>query len=410
VSSAARASATWDVIATCTRGLEEVLREELHRLGHPEAECGRGTVRFRGGVEEVIRANLWLRTAMRVLRTLVEGQAGVREELYALGAGIAWEELIARGQTFRVEAAGQGAGFRSIAFAALTVKDAIVDRLRSRWGSRPDVARNDADILVHLHLGGLRADIALDTSGEPLSHRGYRPRGGPAPLAESLAAGVVLLAGYDGSQPLLDPMCGTGTIAIEAALIATGSAPGLKRRFACERWHDHDPRVSESARAQALEARHPPTATIVAADLDPDAVAAARRNARHAGLAAAISFERRDARALELPDPGWLIVTNPPYGERLGDAHALAGLYRQFGDALKRRGAGATAWLLVGNRELAKEIGLRPSRRVALWNGPIECRLLRFDLYPGRRAGRSASTGDVSVETRERRNGKLPPS
>ncbi|MFI5165514.1 MAG: class I SAM-dependent RNA methyltransferase [Thermoanaerobaculales bacterium] len=379
--------ASWALLATCTRGLEEVLRQELQLLGHSEAACGRGAVSFSGGAAEVLRANLWLRTAVRVLRQLAEGQAGSREELYELAAGIAWEELVAPGQTVRVEGAGRGEGFRSTAFAALTVKDALVDRLRDRWGLRPDVARSEADVAVHLHLKADRAGLALDGSGEPISHRGYRPRGGPAPLAESLAAGLLLLAGYDGSQPLLEPMCGTGTIAIEAALIATRKAPGLARSFACERWPSHDASVVAELRARAREAARVAPARIVAADADPRAVAAARRNARAAGVDRVIEFERRDVRELQVPGERALIVANPPYGERLGDADQLAGLYREIGDAFKQRAAGATAWLLVGNPELAKSIGLRAARRIVLWNGPIECRLLRYDLYAGRRLG-----------------------
>ena len=373
----------WPLAATCTRGLEDVLRGELVRLGHREAECGRGMVSFAGGQTEVLRANLWLRTAMRVLRSLAEGPAESRDAIYELAAGVAWEALFRPGQTLSVSCAGRSERFRSTAFAALTVKDAIVDRLRDRWGHRPDVARSGADVVVHLHLDRTRAGVALDASGEPLSHRGYRPRGGPAPLAESLAAGLLLLAGYDGGTPFLDPMCGTGTIVIEAALIATGRAPGLARAFACERWPGHDAAVTAELRAQAQRAIRDTPARIVAGDADPRAVGAARRNARAAGVERVIEFERRDARELRVPGDGTLIVTNPPYGERLGDREQLEGFYGELGDALKQRAVGATAWMLVGDPELAKSVGLRASRRIPLWNGPIECRLLRFDLYSG---------------------------
>ncbi len=381
----AAASEIWPLVATCTRGLEEVLRLELVGLGHDNAACGRGVVAFFGDLAAVYRANLRLRTAMRVLRTVAAGPAAGREQLYELAAGVAWEEAFAQGKTFAVESAGRGSGFASSAFAALTVKDAIVDRLRARWGTRPDVARADPDLLVHLHLVEERADIALDSSGEPLSHRGYRPRGGPAPLSETLAAGVLLLAGYDGTQPLLDPMAGTGTIAIEAALMATNSAPCLRRRFACERWPVHAPALLAAERQRASGERRPAPFAIVAGDRDPRAVAAALRNAREAGVADAVDVVERDALDLTPPGPGTLIVCNPPYGERLGETGALTELYRGLGDAFKRRGTGATAWLLVGNPALAKAVGLRPSRRIVLFNGPIECRLLRYDLYEGSR-------------------------
>jgi putative N6-adenine-specific DNA methylase len=367
-----------------------VLREEVVALGHPEAKAGRGSVRFAGDLAAAYRANLWLRTAVRVLRTVGEGAAADGAALYALAESLPWEELVDRGQTIAVEAVGREPAFRNTAFAALKVKDAVVDRLRARRGARPDVDRSDPDVRIHVHLGGGRAEIALDSTGEPLAHRGYRPRGGPAPLAETLAAGVLLLAGYDGARPLLDPMAGTGTIAIEAALIATRSAPGLRRRFACERWGVGRPSVIASCRDEARAARVAARTTIVAADCDPRAVAAARRNAREAGVGEEVRVELRDARQLLPPGEGALIVTNPPYGERLGDAAELSSLYRELGDALKRRATGGTAWLLVGNPELVKAVGLRPARRIVLFNGPIECRLLRFDLYEGSRRDRAS--------------------
>ena len=372
------------LVATCSRGLENVLAGELARLGYPDTEPGRGSVRWRGDERAVVRANLWLRSATRVLVTVADGPAADRVGLYELASSVDWEELVAPQQTVAVDVAGKGSGFASAGFAALTVKDALVDRLRARRGERPDVDRRDADVRIHLHLSGGRAAIALDSSGEQLAHRGYRPRGGPAPLSEALAAGIVLLAGYDGSRPLLDPMCGTGTIPIEAALIATGTAPGLQRRFACERWNFLPAGLLRDERAAARGQRHPAQQPVVASDRDARAVAATRHNVAAAGVAEAVRIERRDLSELAPPAPGSLIVSNPPYGVRLGDAASLPSFYRQIGDALKARAAGSTAWLLVGDRALAGEVGLRPRRRLVLFNGPIECRLLRFDLYTGR--------------------------
>lgn len=373
----------YTLVATCSRGLEEVLRSELVALGHPEAACGRGMVRFAGGREAVLRANLHLRTAMRVLVGVAEGPALERDALYDLAAGVRWEDIIGPGQTIAVSVAGRGGSFVNPSFAALVVKDAVSDRLRGVRGQRASVDRADPSLRIHVHLAAETCSIALDSSGEPLSHRGYRPRGGPAPLSEALAAGVLLLAGYDGSQPLLDPFCGTGTIAIEAALIATRSAPGLGRRFAVERWWGHDPQTTARVREEARSAVRPAPAPIRAADVDARAVRATARNAREAGVGAVVGVERRDFRDLVLPGEGTLIVANPPYGERLGDVDTMRPLYRSLGDTLKQRGAGCVAWLLVGNPELAKEIGLRASRRIPLFNGPIECRLLRIDLFRG---------------------------
>jgi len=385
----------WPLIATCSRGLEDVLRSELAALGHAEAKCGRGMVSFRGDLEAVYTANVSLRTGIKVLRQLAEGPGATREALYELAAAVPWEEAFTRGRTFAVESAGRSPGFRNTAYASLVVKDAIADRLRARWGFRPDVERRSPEIAVHVHLAGESAGIALDSSGEPLSHRGYRPMGGPAPLAETLAAGVLLLAGYDGAQPLLDPMAGTGTIAIEAALIATRTPPGARRSFACERWAGHDSALLARVRERRLDERRPAPCPIVAGDREPRAVAAMKRNSVAADVRGSITFVANDARELTLPGEGAMIVTNPPYGERLGNLAELRTLYRELGDVLKRRGAGATAWLLVGNPDLVKAIGLHPARRVVLFNGPIECRLLRYDLYAGSRVqgGVPASEG-----------------
>ncbi len=371
------------LLATCSRGVEPVLAQELVALGHGEAVAGRGAVQFAGGLAAVYRANLWLRTANRVLARLATGAGADRDAVYSLAAGVPWEEMVAAGQTVAVSVTGRSSSFANTSLAALVVKDALVDRLRQRRGWRPDVDRMAPSLHIVLHLAEASAELFLDTSGEPLSHRGYRPRGGPAPLAETLAAAVLFLAGYDGTAPVLDPMCGTGTIAIEAALMATGTAPGLFRSFACRRWGWFDAKGFAGAVAEARSRRHPAPAPIHASDRSERAVRATLRNAREASVVSALTVVRRDVRQLIVPGPGALIVTNPPYGKRLGEVETLKSFYRQLGDALKQRGAGATAWLLVGNRELAKEVGLRASRRIPLFNGPIECRLLRFDLFAG---------------------------
>ena len=371
----------WQCAATCTRGLEEVLAGELAGLGVAASEVGRGAVRFRADLTTLLRANVRLRTAMRVLVELAEGPAGSREELYGLAGTIRWEQWIARGQTFAVTVAGQGSAFSNTSFAALIVKDALVDRLRDRLGWRPDVDRGDPDVRVWVHLAGERAAVGVDSTGEPLSHRGYRPRGGPAPLAETLAAGILILAGYDGTVPLLDPMCGTGTLAVEAALIATGTAPGVRRSFACERWHFLPAGAVAEERAAATANVTPARSAIVGRDIDPRAVAAARANARAAGVADAVTVERGDVRELAVAGAGTLIIANPPYGQRLGTGEDLGRLYHDLGEALRRGARGCTAWLLVGDRELIKAIHLRPSRRIVLFNGPIECRLVRYDIH-----------------------------
>jgi putative N6-adenine-specific DNA methylase len=386
------------LVATCTRGLEEVLADELRALGVDAVAPGRGMVSCTGDLATVYDANLRLRTAMRVLVPMARGQVRQRKELYDLAASVAWERILQRGQTMAVEVAGSSRFFRNTVFSAQVVKDAVVDRLRSHWGARPDVDRQDADVRLHLHLSEGASSLALDSTGEPLSHRGYRPAGGPAPLAETLAAGVLLLAGYDGSLPLLDPLCGTGTLAVEAALIATGTAPGLRREFAFERWNVHHRELFEEVTRRASSGRHDPAAAIVARDRDERAVHATRRNLAAAWMDRFVTVEQSDALDLRWHDG--VIVTNPPYGKRVGDVSRLEGFYRRLGDRLKRHAVGSTAWLLVGNPQLAKRIGLRPRRRIPLYNGPIECRLLRFDLYEGSTEQRKQSV-DSDSEPRQ---------
>ena len=372
------------LVATCARGLEMVLADELRTLGAEAVAPDRGSVLFAGDLRTVFDANVRLRTAMRVLVPLVRGETRSREDLYELAASIAWEEVIAERQTFAVDVVGRHRSFRNTTFAGQVVKDAAVDRLRAKRGQRPDVDREAPDIRVHLRLVDKGASIlSLDSSGEPLSHRGYRPRGGPAPLAESLAAGILLLAGYDGSQPLLDPMCGTGTFAVEAALIATGTPPGLHREFAFERWPVHDQLAFGEVQHEASHGHRAAPQPIVARDRAVRAIRATQRNLKAAWMNQWVELEQRDALDLMLPwGSGGTIVANPPYGKRVSDVEKLFGLYRRFGNSLKQQATGATAWILAGEPRLAKVIGLKPSRRIPLFNGPIECRWLHYELRP----------------------------
>ena len=375
---------SWPLVATCSRGLEEVLADELRAIGASAVAPGRGMVSCSGGLDTVMEANLRLRSGIRVLVSLVRGQVSDRGGLYDLAATVPWEEVLAKGQTFAVEVAGRSRAFRDTSFAARVVKDAVADRLRRVHGERPDVDRDSPGVQLHLHLSDGASSLSVDSTGAPLSQRGYRPRGGPAPLNEALAAGILLLAGYDGSQPIIDPMCGTGTFAVEAALIATRTQPSQLREFAFERWMGHDREQFQEAVRRLSHSRRDAPAAIAARDRDERAVQATRRNLKAAGMDRWADVAIGDVRELALPwGEGGMLVMNPPYGKRVGDVRKLGGLYRKIGDALKRRAPGATAWILVGERELAKQIGLRPSRRIPLFNGPIECRLLRFDLYEG---------------------------
>ncbi len=376
------------LVATCARGLEGVLADELRDLGVSAVAPDRGSVGFAGDLRTVYQVNLRIRTAMRILVPLVKGAVGSRKDLYDLAASVAWEEVFKKGQTLAVEVVGKHCEFRNTTFAGQVVKDAVVDRLRSKHGGRrPDVDRDDPDIRIHLRLAERGpVTLSLDSSGEPLSHRGYRPRGGPAPLAETLAAGILLMAGYDGSEPLLDPMCGTGTFAVEGALIATKTPPGLHRAFAFERWQVHELLNFEEVTREASHGHREAPQPILARDRAARSLRATERNLKAAWMERAVELEQRDALDLQLPwGSGGVIVANPPYGKRISEVEKLFGLYRRFGDSLKNQATGATAWILAGEPRLAKSIGLKPARRIPLWNGPIECRLLKFEMYEGTR-------------------------
>lgn len=374
-------------VATCSRGLEGVLLQELQSLGIRGQERS-GAVEFAGNWQHVASANLWLRTAARVLIFLTGGRCSGREDLYSLAFSFPWEDLMTAHTTVAVQVAGRNAAFANTHFAALVVKDALVDRLREKKGFRPWVHVQDPDLRVVLHLKPQTCGLYLDTSGEPLSHRGYRQKDARAPLSECLAAGLLLLAGYDGGQPLLDPMCGSGTIVVEAALIATGTPPGYKRRFAFERWPFARAQALGEARAKALAERRKPQAPIVGRDLSAQALVQARKAAKAAGVEAVVRWERGDVRELPKVPAGTLIITNPPYGVRLGEEQELVALYRQLGDAVKRQAAGSTLWLLLGNPRLARQVGLAPDKKIELYNGPLRCRFCAYPVVEGAFKGR----------------------
>ncbi|MCK5377865.1 MAG: hypothetical protein KAJ78_00620 [Acidobacteria bacterium] len=389
---------TRELIATCSRGLEEVLAGEILDLGGLRVEAGRGMVRFHGERQTMIKSCLGLRTAMRILIPVASGSAGDREQLYQLAGQVAWEDFLSPGGTLAVNVAGRNSAFGNTVFAAQVVKDAVVDRVRQKRGGRPSVDLVKPHVPIHLHLREGEASISLDAVGTPLSKRGYRPKGGPAPLNSALAAGLLLLADYDGERPLLDPMGGTGTFAAEAAMIATRLAPGLYRRFAFERWPDHRQDLLVKVRRDLEALQRPAPCPIVSADHDPKALKVAKQNLGAAGVAQWVDVVAGEATAMEPPGDGSLIVINPPYGKRLGEAGALKGLYSGLGDRLKAIGGDSTAWILAGNRELSKNIGLKASRRIPVFNGPIECRWMRFDLYEGSRKFRPE---DNSLEKNE---------
>lgn len=377
------------LLAKTSSGLEPVLADELQRLGASEVATGKRLVRFQGDREMLYRANLGCRTAIRILLPVSQFHARNRRELYNAVRRVDFGQFMSPKNSLAVDAITFGEPFANSLFAAQITKDAIVDQFRDKHGVRPDVDLKNPDSRINIHITGHEATLSIDTSGESLSHRGYRTHGGgKAPLSEVLAAGMVLLSGWNGDKPLVDGMCGSGTIAIEAALIAANIAPGLLRsHYAFEHFADLDTDLLDRVRNE-LKARVtiPPQPTVFASDISGKPVELARANARRAGVAEQISFAVQPFEQSQPPGESGAIVMNPPYGERL-KPRDLEELYSRIGDTLKQNYQGFTAWILTGNLEAAKRIGLRTSRKIKLYNGPTECRLLKFELYQGSRKG-----------------------
>jgi 23S rRNA G2445 N2-methylase RlmL len=367
--------------ATAAKGTEPALRDELRELRVRGVRADRGGVHFEGGLADAARACLWSRVAARVLLEVATFEAHDGDALYAGVRAIDWTEWMTPRTTLAVRATCRSGRLTHSQFIAQKTKDAIVDALRDSAGARPSVDRDDPDVGVAVHIVRDSAKLYLDAGGASLHERGWRARGGAAPLRENLAAAVVRLSGWDRRSPLLDPMCGAGTLAIEAAAWAHRVAPGLSReRFGLERWADHD----DAARAAMRELRQlaasarlpvgPEVPTIRASDIDQRALARTRENARAAGLEVVV--ERCDARSIAPLVPAGTVVTNPPYGERLeADRGLYDGIARSF-----RALHGHTIAVLAGTPGIAQAMGRDPDRWWALYNGPIECRLLVYGI------------------------------
>jgi len=389
-----RVAETYAFVATCGRGLEGALARELTALGAEAVEERVAAVGFRGGLEAGYRAVLWSRVASRVLLPLTEGPVVQADDLYELAKAVRWEEHLPAGKTFAIDAAGRHPAFRDTRFAALRVKDAVVDRLRDRRGERPNVDAAAPDVALRVRLEQTRAYISLDLAGEGLHLRGYRTEAGEAPLRETVAAGLLILADWPrlaaAGAPLVDPFCGSGTILIEAAWMAADRAPGLDRkRWGFTGWAGHERErwdlVVAEARERAARGKVG-EGLLFGSDTDVAVLNTAYANTRRAGVQDRILLEHvalADRMAPPCPaggDPCGLVVTNPPYGERLGAGDDLPALYASLGDTLKRRFPGWRAHVLVGDRELEKKVGLRPRSRTLVFNGALECRLLEIPI------------------------------
>jgi len=386
----------------CAAGVEDFLAHEVHRLTGLQGDdllVGRAGVQVRAPWREALRLNLHSRLAQRVLVQLSHTPYRNEQDLYEAASAVPWEIWFTTKQSFKIEVTAQHSPLKSLNFAALKIKDAVADRFRHKSGARPDVNTQWPDVRIYAHLTSQDATLYIDTSGEPLFKRGWREDKGEAPLKETLAAAMLAASGWDGSTPLYDPCCGSGTIAIEAAQVACNIAPGVLRRFGFEKLLPFQAHVWSALKTEAQGARQTRAAAIFGSDVAFRMVDFAQRNAERAGVAEVVQFRGGDALQRMPPSeqPGVMLV-NPPYGERIETA-GVAGrsqggreradvadggeFFTQLAAHWKKHYSGWTAWVLTPDFKLPSKMRLKESRRVPMWNGPIECRLFRFDMVKG---------------------------
>ncbi len=379
-----KASGIQRFFCPCPRGLEPVLAEELAALGAADVLAVEGGVGAGGPFELCYRINLHSRIASRVLWRIAQFSYRHEDDVYRSVRALDWRAWFSAEHTIRVNVSATGSPLRSLDFITLRIKDAVCDRFRADTGKRPSVDTVDPDVRIHAYFDASAATLYLDTSGEPLFKRGLRVAGGAAPLRENLAAGILKLAGWTPDVALVDPMCGSGTFLIEAAEMTLGRAPGSRRAFAFEKLALHEPGEWAALRDEARAQERPATPLpIHGSDLYGDVLKIARQNLVHAGLQEAVTLKQANVLELTPPPGGGVLVTNPPYGVRMGEQEELAQLYPKLGDALKARFAGWRACILTGDMRLPKLIGLKPSRRIPLFNGSLECRLYVFEVVAG---------------------------
>lgn len=390
----ARQDEKFEIVAKTFSGLEDVLADELTALGAENVEPGLRMVSFCGDKAMLYRANLCLRSALRVLKPIYKFSAADTDELYDIVRGWQWEQVLSPDKTFSIDTTVYSDVFTNSRYVTYRVKDAIADYFSERFGRRPSIRLSAADVRINVHIAGTRVTVSLDSSGEPLNRRGYRVATVEAPLNEVLAAGLILKTGWRGDSDFVDPMCGSGTLLIEAALIAANINPGIFRdHFAFETWDDFDRDLFEEIYND--DSRERPFAhKIYGGDILPAAVAAARANVRNARLGSMIEVEHRALDSWTEPPLEGVMVTNPPYGERLrpDDIH---GLYHTLGRMLKFHFTGYHAWVLGYDEDNFREIGLKPSLKYPVLNGNLECSFNEYVIFEGKYDAFRAEGGSV---------------
>jgi putative N6-adenine-specific DNA methylase len=370
--------------APCPRGLAGVLADELGELGAKDAKAGDAGVAFSGPFDLIYRTNLHSRIASRILWRVASGPYATEDDVHALAAGVQWSHHFNADRTIKVETNAHRSPLRSLDFITLRVKDAIVDQFRGATGKRPSVETRDPDIRVHVFLDAKLATLYIDTSGDSLFKRGRRDHVGEAPLKKNLAAGILRLAGWKPGIALLDPMCGAGTFLTEAAEMSLGRAAGGERDFAFTRLSRYNEATWDRARGEAaLAERDPEPLPIFGSDLYGRSLGHAAMNLKEAGLENSVQLKQANLLEISPPVPEGMIVTNPPYGVRLGEKEQLQAFYPELGNALKQRFPGWVAHIFTGDPDLAKLIRLQPTKKPVLYNGALECRLYEYRLVAG---------------------------
>lgn len=387
----------FELIAKTFMGLEPVLAKELTQLGANDIQIGRRMVSFSGNKELMYRANFQLRTAIRILKPIKHFKAKSADDVYDEVKKIDWSQYLSLDKTFAVDSVVFSDEFRHSKFVAYKVKDAIVDQFRETQGKRPNISVANPDIRLNMHIAEYDCTLSLDSSGESLHRRGYRQESVEAPLNEVLAAGMILMTGWQGDTDFIDPMCGSGTLPIEAALIAHNMAPGLFRKeYAFEKWPDFDKDLFDDIYnddSQEREYKH----HIYGYDIDIKAVNTARLNVKAAGLTSTITIEEADFKNFTQPAEKSLLVTNPPYGERISTPDLL-GTYKMIGERLKHQFLNNDAWVLSYREECFDQIGLKPSIKIPLYNGSLECEFRKYQIFDGKLKDFRSEGGIVKTE------------
>ena len=391
----------FELIAKTFMGLEPVLAQELTQMGANNVQIGRRMVSFTGDKEMMYRANFQLHTAIRILKPISHFKARSAEDVYESVKKIDWSKYILDGKTFSVDSVVYSEEFRNSRFVTYKVKDAIVDQFREATGNRPNISVSNPDIRLHIHIADEDATLCLDSSGESLHRRGYRQESVEAPLNEVLAAGMILMTGWKGDCDFIDPMCGSGTLLIEAALIARNISPGVFRKeFAFEKWPDFDQDLFDAIYnddTQEREFVH----HIYGYDVDMKAVNTARLNVRAAGLTKDITVDQADFKDFTKPENKSIIVTNPPYGERISTPNLLA-TYKMIGERFKHQFMGNDAWVLSYREECFDQIGLKPSIKIPVFNGSLECEFRKYTIFDGKMRDYRSEGGVVKTDEEKR--------